>query len=313
MLSELNIQLTEIREKLLRRKKLEKDLSTIKSQIDFEETNKKSLSIILDKELADVEKLEELSLTSLFHSILGSKKNQLEKERQEYLRAKLNYEECNEGLEVLRADSRKLQNEIDKFGNLEDEYQIIFKQKEAVILNENDETTAKLFDLSEQFLAKDARLRELKEAMEAGESVLSAIRKILTSLNSAKDWGTLDMIGGGMISTAVKHSHINDSQMYINQAQQAVRRLERELKDVEIQVNISAEIGDFLTFADYLFDSLITDWLVQDKIKTSINRTLQLQKVINNIIRDLKNTSFELKKEQKTITETRLSLIEKAN
>ena len=30
--------------------------------------------------------------------------------------------------------------------------------------------------------------------------------------------------------------------------------------------NLNLELGDFLTFADFFFDGVVADWLVQDRI-----------------------------------------------
>lgn len=54
------------------------------------------------KEQTDVRQLESLSLTGLFYSILGSKEQQLEKERQEALRAQLCLDEAKRTLELVR-------------------------------------------------------------------------------------------------------------------------------------------------------------------------------------------------------------------
>src|SRR5690606_8934759 len=48
----------------------------------------------LIKKEAALEKLEKMSISSLFYSILGTKQKRINEEKQEYLQAKLNYDEC---------------------------------------------------------------------------------------------------------------------------------------------------------------------------------------------------------------------------
>ncbi len=90
----LDERLTEVREKMRYKQKLEKDLQQIKVSLAAEREKYANLNKQLLKEGRDVKKLEGLSLTGLFLTILGSKKAQLEKERQEYLAARLRFDEC---------------------------------------------------------------------------------------------------------------------------------------------------------------------------------------------------------------------------
>ena len=48
--------------------------------------------------------------------------------------------------------------------------------------------------------------RELEEAIRASEAALEKLEKAKASLESASGWGIFDIIGGGFISSAVKHS-----------------------------------------------------------------------------------------------------------
>ena len=48
--------------------------------------------------------------------------------------------------------------------------------------------------------------KEKREAIEAGQRALSSLRTAEENLNSAKNWGLVDMFGGGFFSTMFKHS-----------------------------------------------------------------------------------------------------------
>lgn len=41
---------------------------------------------------------------------------------------------------------------------------------------------------------------------------------------------------------------------------------QQELKDVELPLDLRMEVGGFLSFADFFFDGLIADYLVQSRI-----------------------------------------------
>ena len=57
--------------------------------------------------------------------------------------------------------------------------------------------------------------RERQEAIDAGERALDSLYGVRKELESAGNWGLLDMFGGGMFTTFVKHSKMNDAQRYM--------------------------------------------------------------------------------------------------
>ena len=48
--------------------------------------------------------------------------------------------------------------------------------------------------------------KEKREAIEAGRRALNSLRTAKENLNSAKNWGLVDMFGGGFFTTLLKHS-----------------------------------------------------------------------------------------------------------
>ncbi|MBC8235736.1 hypothetical protein H8E77_39820 [bacterium] len=100
MLEELNKQLVEAKENLRMRRKLQDTFVRTEQSLSQEKSRLKNLETHLQKEGSDVKKLEGMSLTGLFYTILGSKDKQLEKERQEYLAAKLKCDECQDSVDI---------------------------------------------------------------------------------------------------------------------------------------------------------------------------------------------------------------------
>ena len=68
--------------------------------------------------------------------------------------------------------------------------------------------------------------REIQEAVAAGERALDSLRAAEKSLNSAGGWGLFDMFGGGMFSTMIKQSKINDARGELEAARYALRSFE---------------------------------------------------------------------------------------
>ncbi len=122
--------------------------------------------------------------------------------------------------------------------------------------------------------------REISEAVQAAERALKSLRQAREALQSAGHWGIADLLGGGLVTTFVKHSRMQDAESLIQQARSDLKCLQKELMDVKAVEAVAGqhiETGDFLSFADYFFDGLIADWLMQSRIneaKEQIDRAI---------------------------------------
>ena len=111
--------------------------------------------------------------------------------------------------------------------------------------------------------------KEKREAIEAGRRALNSLSAAKENLNSAKNWGLVDMFGGGFFSTMLKHSKMDHAKQNMDQAKYDLRNFSRELNDVNMACDLHIDTGDFLSFADYFFDGFVVDWMVQDRINTA--------------------------------------------
>ena len=312
MLEELNKQLVEVREKVRMRRKLLDALARAQQMLSEESSRLKQLEADLQKEGSDVKKLEGLSLTGLFYTILGSKDKQLDKERQEYLAVKLKYDECNYSVSALESEVDDLKTKVAGFGDLDSRCKSILDMKEKLISEARDDNAKRLMDLSEEFADAKSDIRELKEAIDAGNAVLDGLQSVIASLKSAKNWGTWDMLGGGLIATAVKHSRIDGARTSAHHVQQLLRRFQRELADVDSRSNIAIDIGSFATFADYFFDGLIVDWVVQSRIGRSLDSAIRVADRVRNTVTALQRNLAEIQEKANNIGQKRRTLIESA-
>lgn len=132
--------------------------------------------------------------------------------------------------------------------------------------------------------------REMNEAVQAGERALRSLRTAQNQLRSAGNWGLLDMFGGGLFSNIIKHSKINDATRYMEDAKRDLQTFQRELKDVNIPMNLRMEVGSFLSFADFFFDGFLADYMVQSKISEAKEQVDDAIRMVENILRDLKES-----------------------
>ena len=131
--------------------------------------------------------------------------------------------------------------------------------------------------------------KEKREAIEVGQRALQSLRYAQDNLNSAKNWGLVDMLGGSFLSTLAKHSKMDHARQYMEQAKYDLQNFSRELSDVNMACNLHIETNDFLTFADLFFDGLVADWLVQDRINNARSQVNEAIRRTEQILRQLQS------------------------
>ena len=140
-------------------------------------------------------------------------------------------------------------------------------------------------------MSNEIMRREMKEALDAGERALSSLRKAQEKLNSAGNWGLFDMFGGGLFSTIMKRSKMDDAQQLMEAAKTDLKRFQRELKDVNIPLDLRMEVGSFLSFADFFFDGFVADYLVQSKISEAKEQVsdaiIRVEQILNELRRKM--------------------------
>ena len=159
---------------------------------------------------------------------------------------------------------------------------------------------SQILEFENQLTQLENQLTELKEAISAGDSALATIRRILSSLENAEGWATWDMLGGGLIADACKHSSLDEAQNLVENLQIQLRRFKTELADVSVQADIQISIDGFLRFADFFFDGLLADWTVMDKIEQSKQQVIDTNNQLANVLNQLNSMLTSTEQEKKT-------------
>jgi len=264
-----NKMLLTLKLKLKAKQKAVRFLRDLKKKLISEKQKLKELFEVMLKEEEDVKKLEKLSIASLYHSIIGNKKAQLNKEQVEFFAAKMKFDSCQNSISSLKREVQSYQNQVDDCDQYEAEYINSLKNNPIQLSNHQNK---KLIEITDEMVQLKSNHTEVNEALAAGKLAKSTLKKVIEKMQSASNWGLIDMFAGGLIVTAVKHSKINQSQKMLEQVNVYIEKFNRELSDIQMPINrdLKIKIGGFKKFADYFFDGIIFDWLVQSKIKCYI-------------------------------------------
>lgn len=126
--------------------------------------------------------------------------------------------------------------------------------------------------------------KERQEAIFAGKCALESLRDARNEISKAKTWGVIDILGGGFLSTFMKHTKVSNARSSVERAKYDLQRFNSELRDLHLDLNL--DIGDFLTIFDFM-DSFLADVLVQSKLNDAANRIDQAIQRVETILRNI--------------------------
>ena len=138
-------------------------------------------------------------------------------------------------------------------------------------------------------------LTEINEAIEAGQDAQMRLRRIQETLRSAKGWGIYDLLGGGLISGMMKRIRMEKAQQQIEELRGSLERFNSELKDVQVQCSASAELSEWLSITDLVFDDLLSDWLSLSKIKDAKSEIDRTEKEVTALLARLEGSREKLR------------------
>lgn len=141
-------------------------------------------------------------------------------------------------------------------------------------------------------MATELEQREINDCLFIISRLMPLINEAEQQFSSARNWGFLDMLGGGILTDLVKHSKLHRASNCMNEINYLLRDLERELKDVKFTTDYSMNLNGFSTFADFLFDGILADTYMQSKIMNSLDQVRELRhriEIIQIRLLDMKN------------------------
>jgi hypothetical protein len=280
-------RLMEVKERKFRLNKAERRQPELVKRKREQERRIAQLETQLEAEKRDVDKLTRMSLTNLFFTILQSKEEQLEVERQQALAAALKLQEAKQLLTLIEVEMVRNGGELAACQSAEREYEQVMAEKEEA-LRHTPSAFGELAEMEANIADQSVHAKELNEALTAGRRVMLSLEDAATCLGKAENWGKWDMWGGGgMISTHIKHSHIDDARDFIHQANHQMRSFHDELADLKRNVEIEIDISGMLKMADYWFDGFITDWIVQGRVRNAEEQTLEALQRVRTIVMQL--------------------------
>jgi len=283
----------DLKEALLEWRRLQKVASHFQgltTRLRKETKEIKQLDNLLEKEEKDLKQLESVGIRSLFHKILGDKEKQIEKERQQYLQSALKYNALSKSIELVEYERELLEKKLERFDAVEQRYEQLIKLREKELLRSDTAEGRKLLALSKKIDARHIELKDIDEAIVAGNKALKYVRILEKRLQQAKNWGQWDTYGDGSGSSWLKHQAVDRARDVLHRVRHALLNFQKELSDVyeDAYIDINLRMEKIDKFVDIFFDNLITDWIVQQKIKKALDNVRNTKGQVIFAIKKLK-------------------------
>ena len=114
-----------------------------------------------------------------------------------------------------------------------------------------------------------------------------ALEEAARHLQAARGLGLWDMLGGGFLSSLLKHSKMDDAQRAMDRAEQELRAFGRELADVQMYADIQLRFDSFTRFFDTFCDNFFVDWMVQSQILQAQDRVEEARQRVWEAVQQL--------------------------
>lgn len=235
-------------------------------------------------EQADVDRLENHSLSALFYQMVGQLDEKLDKERQEAYAAWAKYDAAVRELDSVEAEIAVCEERAAQLQDCEQQYQEALQKKAAEIRSSGNAVAQELLRGEVRISELENRIKEIQEAVNTGETALHTAEGVLKTLDSAEGWSHWDILGGGLLVDAAKYNCLNNAQTQVEQLQEDLRRFKTELTDVTVEADLKVSIDGFLQFADFFFDGLFADLAVMEHINKSQERVEKTRNEIRSVL-----------------------------
>lgn len=273
-----------LKEKVLRKAHLEKLLEELDIQRADLEDKVYRYGLTKAREQKEADRLEGRSLTAFVYTVIGKKEEKLEKEQREAKEAAVRYDAAARELDAVKSDIERYGAELLSLKTCEAELESATAAAVAEIKGSDKPEREEIFRLEQERAVLLNKLRELDEAVAAGDNAHKTVSEIKIKLDKAVNMGEWDLFGGGMLPDIMKHGYLDEAQGLVEKLQTELRRFKTELADVQFDADFRINEDGFLRFADYFFDGFFVDLASLRKIEKSRDYVLSVKRDLENVL-----------------------------
>jgi uncharacterized protein YceH (UPF0502 family) len=289
--------LLQLQKQVARKKQLTAFVRELRIQQKTLNSQTNELLLILKQEQKDVDRLEGLSPTAVITRILGTREQKLEQEQLELCAAMAKYNAAAKELETVEQALSRYEAELETLEGCEGRYEHLLAERIDTLRNSGGVLAGEMLDIEKAIGALEKQVKELDEAIAAGNAALPACDQVQKDLSRASGWSTWDVLGDSLVADVAKYSALGDAQSSGGWLQAALRRFKTELADINIQECVGPYISNFTKFGDIFFDNLFFDLSVRHQISGSVSEAAETRRQILGVRSKLEGMKDALEQE----------------
>lgn len=294
-----NNSFSELKNKLAALPVLQERMESLSRRLYEAEDDIRSLLHKYQSEALDVDELQKDKFSHTLLKLIRLYEGKVNKETQEMLSAKLEYDKAAERVKQLAQEKAELAKKISELAADKRLFDTEYIQRENLIKSKiSQQAFSSYTELERQQFELTKQIAETDEALHAASRVISAAANAVNHLKSAEGWATYDVWGGGgILSHMAKYDHIDDAKAELNRLSSLMKDFENELRDVNLyDVCAYAGIDSTTRAVDFWFDNIFTDLNVRDKIRDDMYQIQKLMGQTDQICNRLKGNKEQIKK-----------------
>lgn len=265
-----------------RREHLDRILARVEETLARQEEELAAREEVLAREERDVERLEGRTIHALVAHLVGGKAEVIDRERGEAVQAMARVDAQREMVAQTRARRAEIERERQALGDVDRGYAEAFEAKARALARAGGAVADTMVETSRRIVEARARARELGEAEWAATRAEHHLRAAADALAGAQGWGTLDLLGGGFVTSVAKHGKMQEANRVFHHARVWVQRLRHEVDDVAAELELG-DLVDLVHFTDVFVDNFFSDLLVHQRIQASVQTVHRLRQRVRRI------------------------------
>ncbi|MBR4062266.1 MAG: hypothetical protein IKK01_04305 [Clostridia bacterium] len=233
-------------EELAIKNKIDPILSDLYAKRDELESALKDLGTSLQKEQADVEKLEGVTVSSVFYTMIGQKERKLEKEKAEAFDAEEKFSEVRNQLDAINEEITKYERELRAVRGCDLRYGRLLPQIIDEIKAIDSPASKAIIDTVDSLTRIEAKLTALDEALalctEALNNAKAAEKSLAISENYAQSLSLFNAKHNAPLRSDIK-INLTQAQQTVDTLCRQIKRLDASLVGSQINFDINIEVG----------------------------------------------------------------------
>lgn len=233
-------------EELAIKNKIDPILSDLYAKRDELESVLNALGTSLKKEQADVEKLEGVTMSSVFYTVIGQKDKKLEKEKAEAFDAEEKFSEIRNQLDELNEEITKYERELRAVRGCDLRYGRLLPQIIDEIKAIDSPASKAIIDTVDSLTRIEAKLTALDEALalctEALNNAKAAEKSLAISENYAQSLSLFNAKHNAPLRSDIK-INLTQAQQTVDTLCRQIKRLDASLVGSQINFDINIEVG----------------------------------------------------------------------